>query len=83
MRFVHSSASEADQTRINPLWRRITRMKPLLAAGKSESENFAIVEPPTARLDVNDFAAVAADVARRERILYAGADAQGRRKGQS
>ncbi len=51
-----------------------------LVAGADRFNHFRIVPPPRGRLDAADFAAVAADVARREPVLYEGVEQGGRRR---
>ncbi len=51
-----------------------------LATGEDRFGHFAIVPPPRSRMDAADFAAVAADIERRETILYEGAAEAGNRQ---
>ena len=51
-----------------------------LIAGEDRYGHFTIVPPPTERLAEADFAAVAADMARREGILYEGAEKAGHKR---
>lgn len=46
----------------------------MLIAGEDRFGHFKLVDGPTSRLDPADFEAVADDIARREAVLYAGAD---------
>ena len=52
-----------------------------LAAGEDAFGHFTLIEPPTERLAEKDFVAIAADVARREAILFEGAAERGNRRG--
>lgn len=52
-----------------------------LVAGEDRFGHFKLTDAPTAPLQEAVFEAVAADVARRETILFEGADGQGHRKG--
>jgi len=52
-----------------------------LIAGEDRFGHFRLVDGPKTRLDPADFDAIAADVARREKVLFAGADGAGHRKG--
>ncbi len=51
----------------------------MLISGEDRYGHFTLVDPPTERLSDAAFAAVAADEARRSRILYDGAEKTGRR----
>lgn len=51
-----------------------------LVAGEDRFGHFTLVPPPCGRLSEGDHTAVAADIVRRERILFEGADATGHRR---
>ena len=51
-----------------------------LIAGEDRFGNFTIVPPPTERLAESDFAAVAADMAVRDGVLYEGAEQSGHKR---
>jgi len=50
-----------------------------LVAGEDRHGNFTIVDAPTERLAEADFARVTTDIERRQAVLYAGAESEGRR----
>jgi len=51
-----------------------------LVAGEDQFGHFKHASPPRGRLRAEDFADVAAEIARREPVLFAGADKQGHRR---
>lgn len=51
-----------------------------LVAGEDRYGHFKLIDPPKGRLMQEDFDAIAADIARREAVLFAGAQDKGRRR---
>jgi hypothetical protein len=51
-----------------------------LVAGEDRFGHFTLIDPPTERLAEHDFEAIIADAARRETILFEGAEKKGNRR---